>query len=57
MKARKPTPMTAWMPSTRALKVRGRFAPKAATAAPNSARIQTQRTSEPSWLPQVPLIL
>jgi hypothetical protein len=31
--------------------------PKTATSAPNSARISTQRSIEPSWFPQTPVIL
>ena len=50
-------PISACTPSTRARKEGGRLRPSSATAAPNRDRIQTQRTSEPSWLPQVPLIL
>ena len=57
MKARKPSPINPCTPSTRARNDGGRLRPKAATAAPKSARIQTHRTMEPSWLPQVPLIL
>ena len=57
MKARKPTPISAWMASTRLRKVSGRFWPKIATAAPNSARINAHSIIEPSWFPQVPEIL
>ena len=48
---RKPTAIQAWTDSTRARKVGGRLRPKPATAAPKMARISTQSTMEPSWLP------
>jgi len=31
--------------------------PNSATSAPNSARISTHKSIEPSWFPQTPLIL
>ena len=40
--------------STLAFSVGGRLRPKAATAAPNSARISTHSTIEPSWFPHTP---
>ena len=57
MKARKPTPIIACTASTRARSVGGRLRPNAATAAPNSARISTHRSIEPSWFPQTPATL
>ena len=48
MNARKPTPISAWMASTRLRKVSGRFWPKIATAAPNNARISVHSIIEPS---------
>ena len=48
MKARKPTAISPCTESTRARNASGRLVPKAATAPPKSARIQTHRTSEPS---------
>ena len=52
VKLRKPTAIQAWIASTRARKEGGRLRPKPATAAPKVARISTQSTMEPSWLPQ-----
>ena len=57
MKPRKPTEISARIASTRACRAEGRLVPKPATAPPHSARISTQRTIEPSWFAQVPLIL
>jgi len=57
MKARKPTPISACTPSTRARKESGRLLPNSATAAPNSARISAHRSIEPSWFPHTPEIL
>ena len=57
MNSRKPTLTAPSTPITRALSGDGRSRPKAATASPHIARINTQRTSEPSWFPQVPVIL
>ena len=48
MKSRKATPIEPWTASTRDLSSSGRLPPKSATPAPNSARIKTQRTIEPS---------
>ena len=42
---------------TSAFRRSGRFAPNAATSAPNSARMRTQRSIEPSWFPQTPVNL
>ena len=57
MKARKATAIIACTDRTRALRVAGRLPPKSVTAAPNSARISTQSSIEPSWFPQTPEIL
>ena len=57
MKAKKPTPTSPSTASTRALSAEGRSRPKPETAPPQSARISTQSTMEPSWLPQVALSL
>ena len=57
MNSRKPTPIRPWTASERALNGKGRLRPYQATAAPQTARIQTQSTSEPSWFPHTPLIL
>ena len=43
--------------STLALSVAGRLPPNIATSAPNSARISTHSSIEPSWFPHTPLIL
>ena len=43
--------------STLALSGSGRLLPNSATAAPNSARISTHSSIEPSWLPHMPEIL
>ena len=40
-----------------ARKAGGRLSPKTAAAAPNSARISTHSSIDPSWFPQTPLIL
>ena len=57
MKAKKATAMVACTASTRAFSAGGRFSPHQATMAPKSVRISIQSSIEPSWLPQVPLIL
>ena len=57
MKARKATPIEACTASTRALSRGGKPPPNQAAIAPNSARISTQSSIEPSWLPQTPEIL
>ena len=44
-------------PSTLALSVAGRLPPNSATSAPNSARISTHSSIEPSWFPHTPVIL
>ena len=54
MNSRKPTPIIACTASTRARSAGGRLRPKAATAAPNSARMNTHRSIEPSWLLHTP---
>ena len=43
--------------STLAFSVAGRLPPNAATSAPNSARIRTQSSIEPSWFPHTPVNL
>ncbi len=43
--------------STLAFSVIGRLPPNTATSAPNSARIRTHSSIEPSWFPHTPLIL
>ena len=48
MNNRKPVVISPCTPSVRARKVIGRLRPKAATAAPKSVRMNTQRTMEPS---------
>ena len=48
IKARNPTPIMPWTAITRARRVGGRLAPKPATAPPNSARINTHNTMDPS---------
>ena len=54
MKARNATPIEPCTASTRAFSVAGRFDPNSAAAAPNSDRISTHSSSDPSWLPQTP---
>ncbi len=44
-------------PSTLALSRAGRLPPNTATIAPNSARMRTHSSIEPSWFPQVLVIL
>ena len=46
-----------WTASTRARSVSGRLPPNTATAAPNTARISSHSSIEPSWLAQTPEIL
>jgi hypothetical protein len=43
--------------STLALNRAGRLAPKRATSAPNTLRMSTHNSMEPSWLPHRPLSL
>ncbi len=43
--------------STLAFSVAGRLPPASATSAPNSARISTHSSIEPSWFPHTPVIL
>ena len=57
MKMMKVAEMEPCTPSTVARRSSGRFAPNSQTAAPNSARISTQSSIEPSWFPQTPEIL
>ena len=57
MNSRKATAMPACTASTLARSVRGRLVPNRATAAPNSARISTHSSIEPSWFPHTPEIL
>src|SRR3546814_5808291 len=49
MKARNPTPIMPCTASTRARNVGGRLPPNSDTAAPNTARMRTQSSIEPSW--------
>ncbi len=42
---------------TLARKAAGRLRPNTATAPPHKARIRHQSRMEPSWLPQIPVIL
>jgi hypothetical protein len=57
MKSRKAAPIEPWTARTFALSSRGRLLPKDATAAPNSDRISTHSTIDPSWFPHTPEIL
>ena len=57
MNNRNPTPIIACTARTRARSVGGKFRPNSATAAPNSVRMNTQRSIEPSWLLQTPVNL
>ena len=57
MNSRKATAMPACTPSALARSERGRLVPNSATAAPNSARISTHSSIEPSWFPHTPEIL
>ncbi len=57
MNSMKATAMQACTPSTLRRQRQGQPRPKVATAAPNSARISTHSTMEPSWFPQTPEIL
>ena len=50
-------PIDACTDRTRARSRGGRLSPKTAAAAPNSARISTHSSIEPSWFPQTPLTL
>jgi len=50
---RNPAPSAPCTERARALNLAGRSRAKSASAAPKNARISTQRSSEPSWLPQV----
>ncbi len=54
MKSRNATAIDDCTLSTLAFSVGGRLRPKAATAAPNSVRISTHSTIEPSWFPHTP---
>ena len=57
MKAKNATETEDCTASTRALRVGGRLPPNQAAIAPNSVRISTQSSIDPSWFPQTPLIL
>ena len=57
MKAKKAAAMADCTASTLARRPGGRLPPNQAAEAPNSVRISTQRSIDPSWFPQVPLIL
>ena len=52
-----PIEIIAWILSVRAFSRGGRFSPNSATSAPKMVRMSTHSSSEPSWLPQVPLSL
>ncbi len=54
IKRQNATAIDACTDSTLAFSVAGKLRPKAATAAPNSERINTHRTIDPSWFPQTP---
>ncbi len=56
-KSRKATAIQAWTDRTSARSRSGRFWLNTATSAPNSARISTHRSIDPSWFPQTPVIL
>ena len=53
----KPAAVRPRTPMTRARSADGRVRPKVATAPPQSARMRHQSRMEPSWFPQVPVIL
>ena len=55
--SRKPAEVKPSTPMTRARSDDGRARPNPATAPPHSARIRHQSRMEPSWFPQVPVIL
>ena len=57
MKSRKPAPIIACTREHARAQRGGRLSPNNATAAPNSDRISTHSSIEPSWLPQTPVIL
>jgi hypothetical protein len=57
MKAKNATATEDCTASTRALSGGGRLPPNHAAQAPNRVRISTHSSSEPSWLPQTPVIL
>ena len=57
MNSRKATVTQACTDRTLAFKVRGRLPPKNAMPAPNTARISTHNSMEPSWLPHTPVTL
>ena len=46
-----------WTDRVRAFRVGGRLPPNSATMQPNSARISTHSSIEPSWFPQLEAIL
>jgi len=57
MKTRNPNAIMAWIDSTRACSAAGKLPPKVATRPPNSVRISTHSTIEPSWFPHTPVSL
>ena len=57
MNRMKATAIQACTESTLALSESGKLPPNSATSAPNSARISTHNSIEPSWFPHTPLIL
>ncbi len=55
--SRNPAELPPSTPITRARSADGRLRPNPATAPPHSARISPQSRIDPSWFPQVPVIL
>ena len=49
--------MAACTDNTRALSVTGRLSPNQLAQAPNSVRIKSHKSIEPSWFPQTPATL
>ena len=57
MNARNAAPIAPCTDSTLARRPGGRCSPNTAAVAPNSARISTHSSIEPSWFPQTPVTL
>ena len=57
IKAKKQLAIADWTDNTLALKSVRKLLPKQATRNPKNVSIKTHNSIEPSWLPQVPLIL
>ncbi len=55
--SRNPAEQPPSTPITRARSAEGKLRPNPATAPPQSARMRVQSRIEPSWFPQVPVIL